>query len=198
MNEIKNIIATTFTKGTATIITTRKSADKSMNKGRGTNRNPYIGRVEVITTYSGYVMGTDYSNSVKNIAERLGGVDVVVNTKSSWHVPCAVLPEWFATDKKTMTKTYLKIQRSEQMIAHKVTTAYIVDGRSATDSEVAEIKSWLTAKSSGSLSSTQRAVGIDDEHKQEFKLLDLETIVSIKQGAREIKPKELLKVKQAS
>ena len=97
-----------------------------------------------------------------------------------------------------MTTTYLKIQRSEQMIAHKVTTAYIVDGRSATDSEVAEIKSWLTAKSSGSLSSTQRAVGIDDEHKQEFKLLDLETIVSIKQGAREIKPKELLKVKQAS
>ena len=198
MNEIKNIIATTFTKGTATIITTRKSADKSMNKGRGANKNPYIGRVEVITTYSGYVMGTDYSNSVRNIAERLGGTDVVVNTKSSWHVPCAVFGDWFHTDKATMTKTYLKIQRSEQMIAHKVTTAYIVDGRSATDSEVAEIKSWLTAKSSGSLSSTQRAVGIDDEHKQEFKLLDLETIVSIKQGAREIKPKELLKVKQVS
>ena len=198
MNDIKNIIAATFIKGAAVTIVTRKSGDKEMNKGRGANKNPYLGRVEIVKTYSGYVLGTDYSASVKSAAERLVGGVVDVKTKSSWHVPCSVLGEWFSTDKASKTKVYLKAQRNEQQIAHKVSTSYIVDGKTATDAQVAEIEAWLSAKSSGSLSSTQVAAGLDAAHSQEFKLLDINTIVSIKQGAREIKPKELLTLKQVS
>ena len=68
MSEIRSM----FAKGACSTIVINKSADSSMNKGRGANRNPFLGRTEIRKTYSGYVMGTDYSNSLRNTAERMG------------------------------------------------------------------------------------------------------------------------------
>ena len=110
------LIANEFGKGAASTIVVNKSADSSMNKGRGENRNPYLGRVMIEKTYTGYVMGTDYSRSLGNTAERMGNEDAEANLKKVWHKPCAEYGEWFSTDKKTESKIYLKLQRNEKQV----------------------------------------------------------------------------------
>ena len=189
--ELMAVIANVFVKGAASTIVVNKSADTSMNKGRGANRNPFLGRVGIEKTYCGYVMGTDYRTSIENAAERMGN-DADANLKSVWHKPCeGALGEWFSTDKRTESKIYLKLQRNAKQVACKTTTAYYLDGRLATADEVAEIEKWLK-KDSHTQSSTQLEIGLDTAHEQYFILPQLETIVSIKQGEREIKPCELL------
>ena len=69
--EIMAIIANEFVKGAASTIVVNKSADSSMNKGRGANRNPFLGRVIIAKEYCGYVMGTDYATSLENTADRM-------------------------------------------------------------------------------------------------------------------------------
>ena len=189
-NEIMAIIANEFVKGAASTIVVNKLADTAMNKGRGANRNPYMGRVIIEKTYSGYVMGTDYANSLENTAERMGNDDAEANLKKVWHKPCEQFGEWFSTDKKTESKVYLKLQRNAKQIGCKTTTTYYLDGNLATDAEVAEIEKWLK-KDSHTQSSTQIEMGIDKEHEQYFILPQLETIVSIEQGERLIEPMRL-------
>ena len=188
---IMAMIANEFGKGQASTIVVNKSADTSMNKGRGANRNPFLGRVIIAKEYSGYVMGTDYSNSIENTASRMGNDDVEANLKQTWHKPCEFLGEWFSTDRKTESKIYLKLQRNEKQVGFKTTTTYYLDGALATDEEVREIEGWLK-KSSNTLSSTQVEMGIDEEHRQHFILPQLDTIISIKQGDKVIEPYNLL------
>lgn len=185
------LIANGFEKGAASTIVVNKSADSSMNKGRGANRNPFLGRVDVVKTYSGFVMGTDYTTSLENTASRMGNGDAEANLKQVWHKPTEAFGEWFSTDKKTEEKVYLKLQRNEKQVGFKTTTEYYIDGCKATDEEVAEISLWLKEKSN-TQSSTQVEMGIDKAHEQHFILPQLDTIVLIKQGDKEIKPYELL------
>lgn len=185
--KVMEIISNEFEKGAACTVVTNKSADSAMRKGSKDNRNPYLGRVEVETVYSGFVMGTDYQRSIENTAKRMGN-EAEASLKKVWH---EFYNEWFNTDRKTRSKFYLKLQRNEQQKGLKVTREYKVDGRNATASEVAEIKSWMTAKSD-TLSSTQVEMGIDKEHEQHFMLLGIETIELIKQGDRVVRPKSLL------
>jgi hypothetical protein len=162
-----------------------------MNKGRGVNTNPFMGRVEIEKTYSGYVMGTDYQNSIENTAERMGN-ETDANLKSVWHKPIfGYLGEWFSTDKRTESKVYLKLQRNAKQVGFKTTEVYYLDGHVATAEEFAAISVWLKKKSH-TQSSTQTEMGIDEEHQQYFILPQLETITSIRQGDKEIKPCELL------
>ena len=190
-NEIMVLIATEFVKGAASTIVVNKSADTSMNKGRGANTNPFMGRVMIEKTYSGFVMGTDYQNSIENTAERMGN-DAEANLKSVWHKPVGgELGEWFSTDKRTEEKIYLKLQRNAKQVAFKTTEVYYVDGHVATEDEMKSLSAWLKKKSHNQ-SSTQIEMGIDKEHEQYFILPQLETIKSIKQGNKEIKPMELL------
>ena len=188
---IMAMIANEFGKGVASTIVVNKSADSSMNKGRGANRNPFLGRVIIAKEYSGYVMGTDYTNSIENTANRMGNEGVEANLKQSWHKPCEVFGEWFSTDCKTESKIYLKLQRNEKQVGFKTTTTYYLDGVIATDDEVREIEGWLKKKSN-TLSSTQIEMGIDEEHRQHFILPQLDTIISIKQGDKVIEPYNLL------
>ena len=174
MDEIRSM----FVKGATCTVVINKSADSSMNKGRGANRNPFLGRTEIRKTYSGYVMGTDYSNSLRNTAERMGNEGAEPNLKQNWHV---AVDEWFSTDRKTMSKFYLKLQRNEKQVACKVVTEYFVDGRAATPQEVCEIEGWLKSRSS-TQSSTQVEMGIDKAHEQQFILPALESVTLIKQG----------------
>ena len=178
-------IASEFVAGAACTVVTNKSADSSMKKGTKNNPNPFLGRVTIRKTFSGFVMGTDYSNSLLNTAKRMGNEDAEVNLKKNWHEPVKdeVLGRWFSTDKKTHTKYYLKLQRNEMQVACKTITEYFLDERPATEQEVYLIKSWLKAKSSGT-SSTQTEMVIDEEHKQHFILPSLDSVVAIKQGSR--------------
>ena len=189
--EIMALIANEFVKGAASTIVVNKSADSSMNKGRGANRNPFLGRVIIAKEYSGFVMGTDYSNSLENAAERMGNEDAEANLKRVWHKPTEVFGEWFSTDKATESKVYLKLQRNAKQVGCKTTTTYYLDGNIATEEEVAAIERWMK-KSDHKQSSTQTEMGIDKEHEQYFILPQLDTIVSIKQGDREVEPYHLL------
>lgn len=190
--EIMALIANEFVKGAASTIVVNKSADTAMNKGRGANTNPFMGRVTIEKTYCGYVMGTDYQNSIENTAERMGNADAEANLKKVWHKPCEEFGEWFSTDKKTESKVYLKLQRNAKQVGCKTTEVYYLDGHLATDAEVAAIKVWLKKKDH-TQSSTQIELGIDKEHEQYFILPQLDTIDLIKQGGKEIKPIELLR-----
>lgn len=195
-------IAETFTKGCGSTIIQMKSFDSSMNKGTKNNRNPFLGRVIQVTTYSGYVMGTDYQASIENTSKRLNGEDATANLKGTWHHPIPTednwddklkqLPRWFSTN-KTEDKFYLKIQVSENQVAHKVEKVLYLDGHIATEEEVAEIKAW-EGKKSNTLSSTQRELGIDEDHKRVFLLPQLETIVYIEQNGRVLRPMKRLGV----
>ena len=162
-----------------------------MNKGRGENRNPYLGRVMIEKTYTGYVMGTDYSRSLGNTAERMGNEDAEANLKKVWHKPCAEYGEWFSTDKKTESKIYLKLQRNEKQVGFSTTTIYYLDGEVATDEERADIERWMKSKSN-TQSSTQIEMGIDREHEQHFILPQLDTVVLIKQGEKELYPQRVV------
>ena len=190
-NEIMALIATEFIKGAASTIVVNKSADTAMNKGRGENRNPFLGRVIIEKTYSGYVMGTDYSNSLENTASRMGNDDAEANLKKVWHKPCEEFGEWFSTDKKTESKIYLKLQRNEKQVGFSTTTVYYLDGRLATDEETADIERWMSSKSHKQ-SSTQIEMGIDSEHEQHFILPQLDTVVLIKQKEKELYPQRVV------
>ena len=172
-------ISSMFKKGASCTVVINKSADSSMNKGTKNNRNPFLGRVTLRKTYSGYALGVDYPNTLKAIAERMGS-NAEPNLKKNWHV---ALDEWFSTDRKTMSKVYLKLQRNEKQVACKVVTEYFVDGRAATPQEVYEIEGWLKSRSS-TQSSTQVEMGIDKAHEQQFILPSLDTITCIKQGSK--------------
>lgn len=189
--KVMALIANEFGKGAASTIVVNKSADSSMNKGRGENRNPYLGRVMIEKTYTGYVMGTDYSRSLGNTAERMGNEDAEANLKKVWHKPCAEYGEWFSTDKKTESKIYLKLQRNEKQVGFSTTTVYYLDGRVATADESADIERWMKSKSN-TQSSTQIEMGIDREHEQHFILPQLDTVVLIKQGEKELYPQRVI------
>jgi len=189
--EIMALIANEFVKGAASTIVVNKSADSSMNKGRGANRNPFLGRVMIEKTYCGYVMGTDYQNSIENTAERMGNSDADANLKNVWHKPCEQFGEWFSTDKKTESKIYLKLQRNAKQVGCKTTDEIYLDGRLADAAEAAAIKAWFK-KDNHTQSSTQVEMGIDKEHEQYFILPQLDTIVSVEQGDRKVEPYKLL------
>jgi len=191
VEEVMDLIATNVKKGVATIVVAEKSHDSAMNKGRGENRNPFLGRVIVRKTYSGFALGTDYKKSVENTAKRLGNDEPQVTLRENWHEPCALFPEFFSTDKKTKSKVYLKLGRNENQIGYKTTCVYFLDGREATTNEVEEIKRWETKKNHN-ISSTQLEVGIDAAHEQHFLLPQLDTIVSISCGELTIKVHEAL------
>lgn len=195
--ELIQLIITTFIKGAATTIVQKKVlSEKEMNKGRGANRNPFLGgRVVMTKTISGVVMGTDYSRSLAAAATRMGNETTAdeVNLKSNWHKPIndGVEGEWFSTDKATESKIYLKLQRNEKQVAYKVTTEYELDGHAATAEETAAIEAWMKKKSN-TQSSTQTELGMTKDNEQFFILPQLDTIVSIKQNSREVSPFNLL------
>lgn len=178
VNEISNI----FKKGCNTTIVIAKSCDDMMNKGRGANRNPYLGRLTKVETYGGWCLGVDYSNACQNAAIASGST-ATFEAKESWH---KYYNDFFETDKKTESKFYLKIQVSE-MQGSKVDTAYYLDGKAISkDSETfADIKKWFKAKSS-TQSSSQIAAGVDAAHERIYKVVKLENVRSITQGDRHV------------
>lgn len=189
--DIMAIVATVFDKGASCTVVVNKSADKTMRKGRGINRNPYLGRVTMIKTYIGYGLGMDYKSNVDDASKRMGNADADAKLRKTWHKPCTEYGEWFSTDKKTESKVYLKLGRNAKRVGYKVETIYYLDGHVADATERKAIEEWITERSDKQ-SATQLEVGLDKEHEQQFILPELCTITSIRQGEREIRPQEML------
>lgn len=177
VNNAVNFISNTFAKGAASRIVIVK--ETKMNKGKGANRNPYLGRVFEVVSYGGWVLGTNYAVSVGNAAERSGCEGAEVNTKPTWHVR---FNDFFEVSKKDESKFYLQIQRSEQQ-GQQVVRTYFLDGRIATPAEVDEIKAWLPSRSE-TMSSTQVAAGVSEDNERHYRLIALENVAVIAQGVK--------------
>ena len=188
-----------FHKGEAcTIVQEKVASDKEFNKGRGANRNPYLdGRLVIRNIFSGYVMGTDYANSIANAHNRMSGDNIKgadVNTKPNWHIAFPSTDDydfgvWFEKKRSEAdgeeTTAYLKIQRQQTQEAfHKTTTEYYLFGKLVTDEKtLADIEQWRKGKSDKQ-SSTQTEQGLDKAHEQHYKVLELKSLKMIKQGAK--------------
>lgn len=161
-------------KGASVQVTSYK--ETKMNKGTKSNRNPFLGRVFERTIIGGWVVGTNYSKSCQNAAERSGSEETF-ESKKSWHV---YYNDFFETDKATGTKFYLQLQKSAKS-GNKTEKVYYIDGVQANEDEVKMIKEWLP-KSEHQQSSSQVAAGIDSEYEREYILVTLANIENIKQG----------------
>lgn len=161
-------------KGASVRVTSLK--ETKMNKGRGANTNPFIGRVMERTTIGGWVVGTNYARSCQNAAERSGS-DEQFEGKSNWHTR---YNDFFETDKATGKKFYLQLQKSAKS-GCKTEKMYFVDGKPATDAEVKEISVWLPKKNN-TQSSSQVEAGINEEYQRDYILVTLSNIDTIEQG----------------
>lgn len=175
-NEISavEILSKNLKKGASVKVVSFK--ETKMNKGSKLNRNPFLGRVFEQTTIGGWVVGTNYSNSCQNAAERSGSEETF-EAKKSWHV---YYNDFFETDKATGMKFYLQLQKSAKT-GCKMEKVYYLDGVPATDEEIAMIKEWLP-KSEHQQSSSQIEAGIDAEHERQYILVTLANIKTIEQG----------------
>lgn len=189
---VEEVVAN-FRAGMPCKVIMQKSYDDKMYKAEGGSRkkdapkNPYIGRVEVEETWSGYCVGVDYASAVAGAAVRSGNTEVTKNDialKESWHKPLEGFEGWFSTDKATESKTYINLNYNAKQVAKKVSVRYFLDGRVATDAEVADISKWAKPVKEQSMSSTQVENGVDDANRQFFILINVDNIVSICQGSR--------------
>jgi hypothetical protein len=165
--------------------------ETKMNKGNKTNRNPYLGRVFERTTIGGWVVGTNYSRSCQNAAERSGSEETF-EAKSSWHV---YFNDFFETDKATHTKFYLQLQKSAQT-GCKTEKVFYLDGQPATAHEVESISKWIPSKNHNQ-SSSQVEAGVKEENERNYILLTLDTIESITQGGFTYKIAKVEKLSEA-
>lgn len=153
-----------------------------MNKGRGENKNPYVGRLTKVETYGGWCLGIEYSTACQNAALASGSTEQFV-AKESWHV---YFNDFFEVDKKTKTKFYLKAQVSERQ-GSKVESTYYLDGKEIDkDSDLfADISKWFKKKNT-TQSSSQVNAGISSEYERKYIVIKLENIRSIIQGDRQV------------
>lgn len=168
------MLSTSLKKGAAVQVTSYK--ETKMNKGRGANTNPFLGRVFERTIIGGWQVGTNYDRSCQNAAERSGS-DETFEAKKSWHT---YFNDFFEIDKSTHTKYYLQLQSSKNS-GTKTTKTYYLDGVEATAEDMALIKEWLP-KSEHQQSSSQIEAGVDSEHERKYMCVALASIENIKQG----------------
>lgn len=173
LNAVETLSANLKKGASAKVVSYKET---KMNKGTKLNRNPFLGRVFERTSIGGWVVGTNYSNSCQNAAERSGSTETF-EAKSSWHI---YYNDFFETDKATGMKFYLQLQKSAKT-GCKTEKTYYLDGKPATDEEVKMIKEWLP-KSEKKQSSSQVEAGIGAEYEREYILVTLANIETIEQG----------------
>lgn len=182
--EFLDDVTRTLKSGVSSVIGISKSFDSDMRKGRGANRNPYLGRVWVVKLLSSYACGTSYVPSVVAAANNCGAniTATEVIPRANWQTACeGELGRWFDTDKRTHSNLYLHISRNKKRVGHKVVEIYYLDGHLATPQEIENIMAWVTPNQP-STSATQTECGVDDEHLVEWKVVNIENILFVKQG----------------
>ena len=143
---------------------------------RKTN-NPYIGRVTKVTEIHNVALGRDYLTAVTRRADQVGGdASTFVPQGASGMV--WVQHPYFLESIKDSNTHYLRLTLNRNS---KCEVKYLVDGRAATDTEVAELKAFLY--DSHSYSQKQASVGITNEYDQVKPMsVMLENILLIEQG----------------
>lgn len=150
--------------------------EPKMNKGRGANTNPLLGRVEKKSVCR-YKFNADYENALRNKQARLGLPQDFVSEPmkgKNWLFKNKV--EKSLNDDTLYMRLYLVPEQ-------KVNVTYYVDGRTATAEEVEVIKQW-TPKSSKSLKQLEHGIPIDEQ--LEVRSPKFESITKIRMDRKEI------------
>ena len=142
-------------------------------KMRKTN-NPYINRVMKRTTFIHPYLGCKYESMVNRQGARQGIDDTFKADSIKW---ATNLNAYFIEHNGTKDM-YLKVGVCSDTI---VKSYYLVDGREATADEVEQIQSFM--QPSGD-SQKQLAYGIEAEKQVKWRTINMENIVSIRQGAK--------------
>lgn len=178
MKELKNFIEELKKGSYMQVITCTEP------KMRKTN-NPYIGRVEKITLYYGVRTGVDYANCINNAMQRVGIDDTQFIADAPRGMQWAAYP-FILKSIKDESQLYLRISIDK---SSKSVSYWNVDGRLATDAEVAVIKNFLPAVSG---SAKQAQAGLENEDQIQVRSIKFENIVYIKQGEREYRDEDSL------
>lgn len=150
-------------------ITIEMIAEPKMNK-RG---NSLIGRVLKRTTFTHVYLGCNYGSMVTREGQRQGVNDTFNPDTIKW----ANNVNAYFIEHKTTGDYYLKVGLKSDTI---VKSNYLVDGREATADEVEQIQSFMPTPSE---SKKQTEYGIEAEHQVKWRTINMEHIVSVRQGA---------------
>lgn len=138
--------------------------------------NPFVGRVKKVSAYAGVRTGVDYAICVANAIERATSecTDFVADAPKGM--------QWDTFPKilkgiKDPNQMYFRISIDKSTVTKSV---WFIDGRVATDAEVADIKKFLPAISS---SAKQAAAGLVNESEQiQVRSIKFQNILYVKQG----------------
>ena len=150
--------------------------EPKMNKGRGANTNPLLGRVEKKSVCR-YKFNADYEKALRNKQARLGLPQDFVSEPmkgKNWLFKNKV--EKSLNDDTLYLRLYLVPEQ-------KVNVTYYVDGRTATAEEVEVIKQW-TPKSTKSFKQLEHGIPIDEQ--LEVRSPKFESITKIRMDRKEI------------
>ena len=150
--------------------------EPKMNKGRGANTNPLLGRVEKKSVCR-YKFNADYENALRNKQARLGLPQDFVSEPmkgKNWLFKNKV--EKSLNDDTLYMRLYLVPEQ-------KVNVTYYVDGRTATAEEVEVIKQW-TPKKSTNVKQLEHGIPIDEQ--LEVRSPKFESITKIRMDRKEI------------
>lgn len=172
MKNLKNVndFINCINKGTFGICLVSLTEPK-MNK----TSNPYFGKVKKLTYTTNVALGYDYVNYLESKAKKQGIVDFKFETEKpkgkSWHNH----PYMLVSDKDE-TKFYLRCYYRPNT---KSVSLYFYDGRLATDSEVAEIKSFMPSKK---MSVKQIESGLSEENEVLVRDYIFDNVIALWQG----------------
>ena len=139
-------------------------------KMRKTN-NPYFGRVEKQTTATNARFGVDYENAVNGKLEKEGlTADFIKGASMTDYVNA------FINESHDKTKHYLKLGGNSSTKFH---SEYFVDGRKATDAELAEIETFLQVSKP---SQKQINAGLQPSDTYIHITINVDNIIEISQG----------------
>jgi hypothetical protein len=161
-----------LTRNTFGIVVTANTEPKM----RKTN-NPYMGRVRKVSTYTNVALGRDYQAAVNSRLEQSGEkADFVAAPPRGMHHYGQ--GGFLLQSDSDESKYYLRLTMNRNT---KIESRYMVDGRAATDAEVAEIKTFLPSVAP---SAKQAASGLSDEDQVRLVSVNIENIEEIRQGNR--------------
>lgn len=155
LDEIKNFVDGLTSKtqfGLAAVTLT----EPKMNK-RG---NPYFGRVQKVSYYRGF-MFANYENTINGAsAAKSGATGTYIADAPSYchHVPG--LENVLLQNNKDSEQYYLNLLTKKTTTT--IRSTYLVDGKVATEEQVAEIAQWLPSHTN---SKKQEEFGITDEEQ---------------------------------
>lgn len=170
---MKNLreFVTSLTKGVFGIVIITKTEPRM----RKTN-NPYFGRVQKVTRLANVAIGYNYENVVNSRLAQEGKDQLHFTAQKpngkSW---VKGFENLFLVADKDPSQEYLRTTMRKNT---KPTTMYLVDGKQATDAEVAEIKTFIQT------SAKPTNQGLDEGDEVIVRDYKVENIISITLGER--------------